>query len=157
MDRLGSKQFAKTLKLAMEGGIPTSIRGEIWKAVVANDLAITRPLFEVYKMQARRLHPDSPPASSASSSASASPAPTSLQQQHQQGASVMASCYTNVDGSKIGKYASFNYIARDMFRTFDELKFFHDDPQWRSDVRNILESFVLYRCVRECVRACVSG
>ncbi len=36
-------------------------------------------------------------------------------------------------------------IPRDMFRTFDELKFLHDDPRWRSDLRNILECFVLYR------------
>lgn len=109
--------FSKAVKLAADG-IPTNIRGEIWKALVGNPLCITRSLFEVYKAQAKA-----------------------------QGESISTSVVTEA-GAKIGKYHSFALIERDMFRTFDELQFLHGDARYRSDLRNILEAFVLYRCVQ---------
>jgi hypothetical protein len=46
LQRWGPTMYYKAMNLAM-AGIPTSIRGEIWKAVVGNRLRITPALFEM--------------------------------------------------------------------------------------------------------------
>ena len=131
--RLGSKLFVKATRLAADG-IPTSIRGDIWKAVVGNRLGITRGLFDVCKARARRMEVDTE-----------------------------AGCFLTLEtagggeagGRKIGKFHTFSLIARDMFRTFDELRFLHDDPVWRANLSNILEAWVMYRYVVVAATRCV--
>mmetsp|Transcript_17980 Transcript_17980/g.26949 ORF Transcript_17980/g.26949 Transcript_17980/m.26949 type:complete len:491 (+) Transcript_17980:102-1574(+) len=100
-------------------GIPGSIRGSAWKAIIGNDLKITPELFKINLKRGKKLWKEQVLDSS-----------TKVKDE---------------DDDEGSREDSMRIIQADIPRTFPQLKFFHQEGPFHEPLLQILQSYVCYR------------
>eukprot|EP00472_Partenskyella_glossopodia_P013023 CAMPEP_0197523654 /NCGR_PEP_ID=MMETSP1318-20131121/8539_1 /TAXON_ID=552666 /ORGANISM="Partenskyella glossopodia, Strain RCC365" /LENGTH=493 /DNA_ID=CAMNT_0043076413 /DNA_START=8 /DNA_END=1489 /DNA_ORIENTATION=- len=104
-------------------GIPGSIRGAAWKAIIGNDLKITPELFKINLKRGKRL----------------------WEEQVGANAKLNGGISKEIDEDEFSREDSMRIIQADIPRTFPQLKFFHQEGPLHTPLLEVLQSYVCYR------------
>lgn len=148
----GRLECTSTLRRLCMAGIPPSVRGRAWTALVENRLEVTPELYSIFLTHALNLRAgrragferrtDAARAAAGGEDAPAASAGAATAGDASPGEDA-AAVEVGMRGT-LGKEGSMRLIAADLPRTFPDLAFFHDGPMAKA-LREVLDAFVCFR------------
>uniref|UniRef100_A0A7S2VVC8 Rab-GAP TBC domain-containing protein n=1 Tax=Norrisiella sphaerica TaxID=552664 RepID=A0A7S2VVC8_9EUKA len=117
-------------------GIPGSIRGRAWKAIIGNELKITPELFRINLKRGRKLWEEQIKAAKIANA---------LGRESKDISVITDRNKEEEDDDDASREGSMRIIQADIPRTFPQLKFFHKEGPLHEPLLEVLQAYVCYR------------